>query len=158
MSVEMQDSSNVIKFQQLWGSWTTQFNYLYDDPKVALLMKTRMGQYLSCHPFLALTVLVFSVMAALPVGLFLTFALVTIVISAVGFVFFEGFLLFVGGLTLLTVLSGLAFFSVLVSCFFNVFYIIISNIHNHYNPHLKKGGKVHGKENGCETSSAKETQ
>lgn len=53
-------------------------------------MKTRMGQYLSSHPFLALTVLLFSAMAALPVGLFLTFALVTVIILAVVFVFFEG--------------------------------------------------------------------
>lgn len=53
-------------------------------------MNTSMGQYLSGHPVLALTVLLFSALAALPVGFFLTFALVTVIMAAVGFVFFEG--------------------------------------------------------------------
>ncbi|CAK6964742.1 lipid droplet assembly factor 1-like [Scomber scombrus] len=154
----MQESSRMTECQQLWGRWTTQFNCIYDDPKVAHLMKTRVGQYLSGHPFLALTVLLFSVMAALPVGLFLTFALVTFVVSAVAFVFFEVFLLFVGGLCLLCVLSGLAFVSVLVASIFNVSYITISNTLNYYNTRRTKGGKVCGKEKGCETSTAKETE
>uniref|UniRef100_A0A8C2ZFK5 Uncharacterized protein n=1 Tax=Cyclopterus lumpus TaxID=8103 RepID=A0A8C2ZFK5_CYCLU len=58
--------------------------------QVAWLMDTRIGQYLGSQPVLALTGLMFSAMAALPVGLFLSFALVTIVMSAVGFIFFEG--------------------------------------------------------------------
>lgn len=53
-------------------------------------MNTRIGQYLSSHPVFALTVLVFSAFAALPVGLFLTFAFVTFIMCAVGFVFIEG--------------------------------------------------------------------
>lgn len=132
-------------------------------------MESRVGQYLSSHPVLALTVMLFGAMATLPVGLFLVFALVTIVMSAVGFVFFEGkcaqvkiglllqcvvlwqathlksfslcpsvFLLFVGGLTLLCVLSGLAFFSVIVSFIFSVFYSTIFNILNYYDPRLTK--------------------
>lgn len=122
LSVAMEHSGNsrgVTDFQQLWGSWTTLLDHLYDEPRVLLalffillfvcfsirannnscvvslpqvaqLMKTRVGLYLSCHPFLALTLLLFGAMAALPVGLFLTFALVTFIIAAVGFVFFEG--------------------------------------------------------------------
>lgn len=54
------------------------------------MMETRVGRYLRSHPVLGLTAMLFGVMAALPVGLFLIFALVTIVMSAVGFVFFEG--------------------------------------------------------------------
>uniref|UniRef100_A0A3B3UHZ1 Transmembrane protein 159 n=1 Tax=Poecilia latipinna TaxID=48699 RepID=A0A3B3UHZ1_9TELE len=76
---------------------------------------TKAGQYLRRRPFLALALLLFSAMAALPVGLFLLFALITIVMSVVGFVFFEVFLLFVGGMTLLSVLSGIALFSLVVS-------------------------------------------
>lgn len=53
-------------------------------------MNSRIGQYLSSHPVLALIVLLFSALAALPAGLFLTFALVTSVMCAVGFVFIEG--------------------------------------------------------------------
>lgn len=58
--------------------------------QVEQLMDTRAGQYLSSHPFLALNVLLFGAAAALPVGLFLSFALVTLVMSAVGFLCFEG--------------------------------------------------------------------
>uniref|UniRef100_A0A3B5LNQ9 Uncharacterized protein n=1 Tax=Xiphophorus couchianus TaxID=32473 RepID=A0A3B5LNQ9_9TELE len=48
--------------------------------------------WLIFRPFLALALLLFSAMAALPVGVFLLFALITIVMSVVGFVFFEGML------------------------------------------------------------------
>ncbi|XP_040919017.1 lipid droplet assembly factor 1-like [Toxotes jaculatrix] len=154
----MQHSSSVTDFQQLWGRWTTLSNCLYNEPKVAQVMNSRIGQYLSNHPFLALTVMLFSAMAAVPVGLFLIFALVTIIMSAVGFVFFEVFLLFVGGFTLLCVLSGLAFFSLMVSCIFNAFYVIISNILNYYYPQLTKQGNIEGKEYEFETSKLKEMQ
>ncbi|XP_041813701.1 lipid droplet assembly factor 1-like [Chelmon rostratus] len=137
--MQQSSSSSVTEFQQLWGSWTTLLNRLYDDPKVSQLMKTRIGLYLSSHPVAALAVLLFSAMAALPVGLFLTFALVITIMSAVGFVFFEMFLLFVGGLSLLCVLSGIALFSVMVSFIFNVFYVTISNILKPYYQHLTKG-------------------
>uniref|UniRef100_A0A672GGZ3 Uncharacterized protein n=1 Tax=Salarias fasciatus TaxID=181472 RepID=A0A672GGZ3_SALFA len=58
--------------------------------QVAQVMNSRIGQYLSSHPFVALSVMLFSAMAALPFGLFLSFALVTLIMAAVGFVFFEG--------------------------------------------------------------------
>uniref|UniRef100_A0A3Q1JQ70 Uncharacterized protein n=1 Tax=Anabas testudineus TaxID=64144 RepID=A0A3Q1JQ70_ANATE len=58
--------------------------------QVTQVMNSGVGRYLSSHPFLALTVMLFSSMAAVPVGLFLIFALVTIVMSAIGFVFCEG--------------------------------------------------------------------
>uniref|UniRef100_A0A671XZQ2 Transmembrane protein 159 n=1 Tax=Sparus aurata TaxID=8175 RepID=A0A671XZQ2_SPAAU len=136
----MDHSSNnsVTEFQQLWGSWNTLLDRVHDDPRVSQLMNTRIGQYLSSHPVLALAVMLFGAMAALPVGLFLTFALVTITVSAVGFVFFEAVLLFVGGVSLLCVLSGIAFFSVVVSFIFNVFYIAVSTILKSYYPHLTK--------------------
>ncbi|XP_078125099.1 lipid droplet assembly factor 1-like isoform X1 [Sander vitreus] len=152
MEMQHSSSSSVTDFQQLWGSWTTILKRFHDDPKVAQLKSTRLGQYLSSHPFFALTVLLFSALAALPVGLFLSFALVTCIMSAVGFVFFEVFLLFVGGLTLLCLLPGIALFSVMVSVIFNALYITISNILIRYYPHLTKKGKVQEEESECETS------
>lgn len=131
-------NSSVTEFQQLWESWTPLLDRLYNDPKISQLMNTRTGQYLSSHPVLGLTVLLFSAIAALPVGLFLTFALVTFVMSVVGVVFFEAFLLFVGGLSLLCVLSGIALFSVVVSFIVYVFYITISYVLRYYYPHLTK--------------------
>ncbi|XP_010737711.3 promethin isoform X2 [Larimichthys crocea] len=138
----MEHSSSVSDFQQLWGGWTILVNYLYSDPRVSQLMNTRIGQYLRSHPALSLAVLLFSAMAALPVGLFLTFALVTIIMSAVCFVFFEAFLLFVGGLSLLCVLSGIALFSVVVSFIAKVFYITVSNFLKYYYPHLTQSERT----------------
>lgn len=132
-------------------------------------MNTSVGQYLGSHPLVALTVMVFSAMAALPVGLFLIFALVTMVISAVGFVFVEGgcaqvnadifpdcfhtsvrdkllvffpslppvTVLFLGGMSLLCVLSGIALFSVFASLILMALYITISHILVYY-PQLTK--------------------
>ncbi|XP_061567069.1 lipid droplet assembly factor 1-like [Cololabis saira] len=133
----MQRSSGLT--QQLWERWMILVRRIQDDPRAARLMSTRIGQYLSCHPFSALTLLLFGAMAALPVGLFLTFALLTIVISVVGFVFFEAFLLFVGGSTLLAALTGIAFFSFLVSAVINSFFITIPNLLKRYPPLAKKG-------------------
>ncbi|XP_071400903.1 lipid droplet assembly factor 1-like isoform X1 [Centroberyx affinis] len=152
---EMPYSSDVTEAQQVWGRWTTLMNSLYKDPKVQQLMNTRIGQYLTSHPFLALTVLVFSTMATVPIGLFLVFALMTTTVTAVGFVFFEVFLLSVGGVTLLCVLSGLALLSILVSSILSVCYITTSNIFNfYYTPRTTsdREDKVRGKANGCETS------
>lgn len=144
--MQQSKSSGVAEFQQLRGSWDTLVNRLYDDPKVTQLMSTRIGQYLGSHPVLALTVMLFSVMAVLPVGLFLSFALVTFILAALGFLFFEGFLLFIGGLGLLCVLTGIAFFSVVVSLIFSVFYTTIFNLLKVYYPHLIKQGKVYRNE------------
>ncbi|XP_017277361.1 lipid droplet assembly factor 1 isoform X2 [Kryptolebias marmoratus] len=150
--VEMQRNSSRLT-RQLWEKWLTFLNHLQDDPRVAQLMRTRLGQHLSGRPFLALTLLLFSAMAALPVGLFLMFALVTIVISAVGFVFFEVFLLLVGGLTLLSVLSGIALFSLLVSVIVSTLLFTIPNLLKHYYPRQTKE-----KQREDETPAPKEAQ
>uniref|UniRef100_A0A8C6PXV2 Uncharacterized protein n=1 Tax=Nothobranchius furzeri TaxID=105023 RepID=A0A8C6PXV2_NOTFU len=82
--------------QQLWERWLSLLSRLQGDPKVAQLLNTRIGLYICRRPFLAFTLLLFSAMAVLPVGIFLMFALTTFVISAVGFVFFEGWYFLVG--------------------------------------------------------------
>ncbi|XP_069380732.1 lipid droplet assembly factor 1 isoform X2 [Paralichthys olivaceus] len=130
--VEMQPSSSGTAPQRMQGSWTTLLSHLTENPDAVQVMKTRLLQYLGSHPFLTLTLMLFGAMAAVPVGLFLIFALVTTIMSAVGFVFFEVFLLFVAGLTLLCVLCGLAFFSVTVSLILNAFHISLSNVLKYY--------------------------
>lgn len=117
------------------------------------MLNSRVGQHLSKRPFSALAVMLFVAMAALPVGLFLTFALVTVTMSVVGFVFFEGFVLFVAGVTLLCVLSAVAFFSVLVSVVTNVLFITASGLLNLYDSDLTK--KIQKKE---DEASAEEEQ
>uniref|UniRef100_A0A667X665 Uncharacterized protein n=1 Tax=Myripristis murdjan TaxID=586833 RepID=A0A667X665_9TELE len=135
--------------QQVCGSWRTLVNSLYNDPKVirnsksaacaltvTQLMNTRMGQYLSSHPSLALTLLVFSVMATVPVGLFL-WLLICHCLSP----FLLVFLLCVGGVTLLCVLSGLVLFSIVFSLVVNACYITTSNILNFY--HTQRTAVIH---------------
>lgn len=58
--------------------------------QVSQLLSTRMGQYLLSHPAFAQTLLLFAAFAVLPVALFLAFAVVTFIISAAGFVLFQG--------------------------------------------------------------------
>ncbi|XP_077415874.1 lipid droplet assembly factor 1-like [Vanacampus margaritifer] len=130
----MQPSSS----NEMWEGWSTMSNQVYSNPKVNLLMKSRVVQYLNGHPVVALAVMLFCAMAAVPVGLFVLFALVTVILSAVSFLFFEGFLLFVGVVSLTCVLMGVAFFSVVASSVVAVFYVAISSVLNYYYPHLKK--------------------
>uniref|UniRef100_A0A3Q4G4N7 Promethin-like n=1 Tax=Neolamprologus brichardi TaxID=32507 RepID=A0A3Q4G4N7_NEOBR len=134
----MQSSSSEsgADFEQLKKRWTALVKHLKDDPRVAQLLNTRLGRYLSSHSFVALTALMFCAMAAVPVGLFVTFAVVTMMISAVGFVF--SFLLFVGGLALLWVLSGIALFAIVASAVVNVLHVTTFSLLNHYYPHLTK--------------------
>nr|XP_046192637.1 lipid droplet assembly factor 1-like isoform X2 [Oncorhynchus gorbuscha] len=117
---------------QLRDSLSSMMDSLYKDPKVAELMNTSMGQYLNDHPFLALAVLVFGSMATVPIGIFLTFATVTFIGATVGFVLLEVFLLSLGGVSLLCVLSALAILSILVSLVLGACYITSYNVINFY--------------------------
>uniref|UniRef100_A0A3Q1GKH9 Promethin-like n=1 Tax=Acanthochromis polyacanthus TaxID=80966 RepID=A0A3Q1GKH9_9TELE len=151
----MKPGSRDSELQQLWGRWMVLLKQLQEDPRVSVMLNSRVGQYLSRRPFSALALVLFVAMAALPVGLFLTFALVTITMSVVGFVFFEGFLLFVAGVTLLCVLSAVAFFSVLVSVIFNALFLTASGLLNLYGSDLTKQ-KIQKKEG--EASAEEEEQ
>uniref|UniRef100_A0A1A8PBP1 Transmembrane protein 159 n=1 Tax=Nothobranchius rachovii TaxID=451742 RepID=A0A1A8PBP1_9TELE len=136
--------------QQLWERWLSLLSRLQGDPKVAQLLNTRIGLYISRRPFLAFALLLFSAMAVLPVGIFLTFALTTFVISAVGFVFFEVFLFFIGGLALLSVLAGIALFSLLVSVIVNALFVSIPNLLKQYCSQPSTEKQCEGKTSGPE--------
>uniref|UniRef100_A0A8C5FY96 Transmembrane protein n=1 Tax=Gouania willdenowi TaxID=441366 RepID=A0A8C5FY96_GOUWI len=97
-------------------------------PQVAGVMSTRVYLYLSSHPFAALSLLIFSALAAVPFGVFFSLALIITTVSVLSFVFFEGFLLVFGVLTLLFVLSGIAFFSVFATLVLGTFYVTGSSI------------------------------
>ncbi|XP_041943324.1 lipid droplet assembly factor 1-like [Alosa sapidissima] len=105
---------------------------LHIDPKIEEFMNSSVGRYLSDHPFIALTLLVFAVMATVPVGLFLGFGLVTLAATTMSIIFVEVFLLAVGGATLLCVLGCLAIFAVFFSFFLTACYITVSCIHKLY--------------------------
>ncbi|XP_062840736.1 lipid droplet assembly factor 1-A-like [Trichomycterus rosablanca] len=101
------------------------------DPKIAELLNTKPGRYLSNHPFITLVLLVFGVTASVPIGLFLVFAAVTLATVTIYFVFVEIFLLTIGGVTLLCVLCCLAVVSFWISCIFSILYTIISHLLNY---------------------------
>uniref|UniRef100_A0A3P9MK42 Promethin n=1 Tax=Oryzias latipes TaxID=8090 RepID=A0A3P9MK42_ORYLA len=151
-----QSSSSSRLMPKLWERWTSLVKNLQEDPWVARLMTTRIGQYVSSHPFLALTLLMFSIMAALPVGIFFTFALVTAIVSATGFVFVEVILLIVGGLTLLSILVGIALFSLLVSVVVNAFISSIPSQLKNYYTHWAKNAVNQAQKTENETSGLKE--
>lgn len=151
-------------FERTLNEYSIKNGIFLRHVQVSQLLSTRTGQYLLSHPTSAQTLLLFAAFAVLPVALFLAFTVVTFIISAAGFVFFQGrcdrlslltllftyfgaqpptcrlhppgLLLFVGGISLLCVLVGVAFFSVVVSLIFNVFYFIVSSILRH--PQLTK--------------------
>ncbi|XP_072771855.1 lipid droplet assembly factor 1-like [Nerophis lumbriciformis] len=144
------------EMQQLWEGWTTVSDQVYSNPKVTLLMNSRVGQYLSGRPVLALAVFFFCVTAAVPVGIFLAFAVATAIMSAVSLVFLEGFLLSVAAITLLCVLSGLAFFSVMMSAIFAAFYVTVSSLINFYHTSQMTKQKVSDEEDNEEEMLTKD--
>lgn len=62
-------------------------------PQVVAFMKSPAGQYLDRHPFVALTLLVFVVVSAVPVGFFLLLVVLTSLAAFVGVMLLEGILL-----------------------------------------------------------------
>ncbi|XP_048847347.1 lipid droplet assembly factor 1-like isoform X2 [Brienomyrus brachyistius] len=108
---------------------------LTHDARVAELLDTWLGQYLSSHPFLALTLMLFLVMSTVPIGLFLMFAAATILAASVGAVILEGVVLCLGGATLLCVLCCLAIAAFMVSAFLTAVYITGSTVLHLYYTH-----------------------
>ncbi|XP_077590389.1 lipid droplet assembly factor 1-like [Stigmatopora nigra] len=139
--VKMQAGSS----NEMWEGWNAISNQVYNNPKVTALMTSRAVQYLNGHPVLALAVMTFCATAVVPVSLFVFFAVVTLVMGVGAFLLFEGFLLFMGTLSLLCILSGVAFFSLVASAFVAAFYMVTSNVLNYYYPHLNKVAKEHEK-------------
>ncbi|XP_048187865.1 lipid droplet assembly factor 1 isoform X2 [Perognathus longimembris pacificus] len=99
---------------------------------VVAFMESPVGQYLDRHPFLALTVLVFVTMSAIPVGCFLLFVVLTSVLAVLGVILLEGLVISVGGLTLLCVLCGVGFVSLALSGTILVSYVVASSFINYW--------------------------
>lgn len=64
----------------------TFFFYL----QVVAFMNSRVGQYLDDHPFVALSLLMFVAVSAIPVGFFLVFVVTTAVMACIGVIVMEG--------------------------------------------------------------------
>ncbi|XP_060757590.1 lipid droplet assembly factor 1-A-like isoform X2 [Neoarius graeffei] len=101
------------------------------EPKITELLNSKVGKYLSNHPFITLVLLVFGLTASVPVGLFLAFSAVTLISVTAYFIFIEIFLLTVGGVILLCVLCCLAVVAFWISCVLSILYIIGSHVLNY---------------------------
>nr|KAF6491269.1 transmembrane protein 159 [Molossus molossus] len=102
------------------------------SPEVVAFMKSPVGQYLDKHPFVALTLLVFVVVSAVPVGFFLLLVVLTSLAAFVGVILLEGLVISVGGLSLFCVLCGLGFVSLAISGTIIVCYVVVSSLINHW--------------------------
>lgn len=89
-------------------------------------MKSPVARYLDRHPFLALTMLIFVTMSAIPVGFFLIIVVFTSLGALVGAILLEGLIISVCGLSLLCVLCGLGFVSLAMSGMVTVSYAVAS--------------------------------
>ncbi|KAH0631918.1 hypothetical protein JD844_019821 [Phrynosoma platyrhinos] len=99
---------------------------------VVAFMNSRVGQYLDDHPFVALSLLIFMAASAIPVTFFLIFVAATTVTACIGVIFMEGFLILLGGVTLLCVLGGLGMLSLAVSGVLSVCYLSLTTLLNYW--------------------------
>ncbi|XP_026997456.2 lipid droplet assembly factor 1-A isoform X1 [Tachysurus fulvidraco] len=102
-------------------TWITEF------------LNSNVGKYLSDHPFITLVLLVFSLTASVPIGLFLAFSAVTFITVTTYCILVEVFLLIIGGVILLCVLCCLAVVAFWISCVISVLYVISSHVLNYSN-------------------------
>ncbi|NXN95573.1 T159A protein, partial [Rhinopomastus cyanomelas] len=128
------------EMQELRKQWHSVMQSIHSNsnvvfffhPQVAAFMNTRVGQYLDDHPFVALSLLVFIAVSAIPIAFFLIFVVITAIMACIGVIVMEGFVIAAGGITLLCVLCGLGALSLGVSGVLSVSYIVLSTVINHW--------------------------
>uniref|UniRef100_A0ABI7YLW9 Promethin n=1 Tax=Felis catus TaxID=9685 RepID=A0ABI7YLW9_FELCA len=118
--------------QELQRKLSLLIESIQNNSKVVAFMKSPVGQYLDRHPFLALTMLVFVAVSAIPVGFFLLLVVLTSLAALVGVILLEGLVISVGGLSLLCVLCGLSFVSLVMSGTIMVSYVMVSSLLNYW--------------------------
>ncbi|XP_009681686.2 lipid droplet assembly factor 1 isoform X2 [Struthio camelus] len=99
---------------------------------VVAFMNSRFGQYLDDHPFVALSLLMFVAVSAIPVAFFLIFVVATAIMACIGVLIMEGVVISIGGIALLCVLCGLGVLSLGVSGVLSVCYVILSTLVNYW--------------------------
>ncbi|XP_054436897.1 lipid droplet assembly factor 1 isoform X2 [Pteronotus mesoamericanus] len=75
--------------QELQRKLSLLIESVQNNSKVVALMKSPVGQYVDKHPFVALTLLMFAVVSAIPIGFFLLIVLLTSLAAFVGVVLLE---------------------------------------------------------------------
>ncbi|XP_066239585.1 lipid droplet assembly factor 1 isoform X1 [Saccopteryx leptura] len=128
--------------QELQRKLSLLLQSVQNNSKVVALMESPVGQYLDRHPFAALTLLVFVVVSAVPVGFFLLLVVLTSLAAFVGVLLLEGLVISVGGLSLLCVLCGLGFVSLAMSGTIVVSYVVVSSLLSYwFAPRVPRHGR-----------------
>lgn len=118
------------EFQDLQRKLSLLIESIQNNSKVVAFMKSPVGQYLDRHPFAAFTLLVFIALSAVPVGFFLFLVVLTSLAAFVGVILLEGLVISVGGLSLLCVLCGLGFVSLVISATIIASHVVVSSLIN----------------------------
>ncbi|EHA97518.1 Promethin [Heterocephalus glaber] len=127
-----EEPSSVSKdLQKLQRKLSLLIKSFQNNSKVVAFTKSPVGQYLDRHPFLALSMLVFVAMSAVPVGFFLLLVVLSSLAALVGILLLEGLVISVGGVTLLCVLCGLVFISLALLGTIIVSYVVVSSLINY---------------------------
>ncbi|NXI39006.1 TM159 protein, partial [Galbula dea] len=120
------------EMQELQKQWHSMVQSIHSNSNVVAFMNSRVGQYLDDHPFVALSLLMFIAVSAIPVAFFLIFVVTTAIMACIGVIVMEGFVIAIGGISLLCVLCGLGAISLGVSGVLSVGYIVLSNLVNYW--------------------------
>ncbi|NWX20483.1 TM159 protein, partial [Aegotheles bennettii] len=118
------------EMQELQKQWHAVMQSIHSNANVVAFMNSRVGQYLDDHPFVALSLLMFIAVSAIPVAFFLLFVVTTAIMACIGVIVMEGVVIAIGGITLLCVLCGLGALSLGVSGVLSVSYIVLSTLVN----------------------------
>ncbi|KAM9179236.1 lipid droplet assembly factor 1 isoform 1-T1 [Mergus octosetaceus] len=120
------------EMQELQKQWHSVVESIHSNSNVVAFMNSRVGLYLDDHPFIALSLLMFVAVSAIPVAFFLIFIVTTAIMACIGVIVMEGVVISIGGIALLCVLCGLGALSLGVSGVLSVCYIILSTLVNYW--------------------------
>ncbi|KFV53705.1 lipid droplet assembly factor 1 [Gavia stellata] len=120
------------EMQELQKQWHSMVQSIHSNSNVVAFMNSRVGQYLDDHPFVALSLLMFIAVSAIPVAFFLIFVVTTAIMACISVIVMEGVVIAIGGIALLCVLCGLGALSLGVSGVLSVCYVILSALVNYW--------------------------
>ncbi|XP_078521200.1 lipid droplet assembly factor 1 isoform X4 [Lissotriton helveticus] len=118
------------KMQELQKQLNAVMQAINTNSKVVSFLNSPVGHYLEDHPFVSLSLLVFVVMSAIPVGLFLMLLVGTAVSACIVVILLEGFVMSISGVALICVLIILAILSFAISGLLSVCYAAVSSLTN----------------------------
>ncbi|NXW95363.1 T159A protein, partial [Alopecoenas beccarii] len=125
------------EMQELQKQWHSVVQSIHSNSNVVAFMNSRVGQYLDDHPFVALSLLMFIAVSAIPVAFFLFFVVATAIMACIGVIVMEGVVIAIGGIALICVLCGLGAFSLGVSGVLSISYVVLSALVNYW--HASRG-------------------